>query len=158
MRVTRNHPDQLVLQHKPAGLIFFNAAFLLCFTFVGAWLAVNDIIHGWYLIVPGLFIPGLILMGMVWNTRITFDRTSRSIFIRRLHSYGVRCQHYDLDEFRKASLEITHFGRNHSETFRCQLEMKDQDVVFLTTDLYAIRKQPQDIADIINTWLLGAEA
>lgn len=153
MDILRNHPDQLILEQHPVSTHIFNVLFLIGFMCLGAFLIRNGITHGWYLILAGLLIPSVILMRMTLRTDIIFDRTADRLTINRKHLRRMRRDIHPLQDLLQASIEVSNFGRNHSETFRCQLDMANGEVIFLTSDLYTQKKHPQKIVGTINTWL-----
>ncbi|MGB0901786.1 hypothetical protein [Halocynthiibacter sp.] len=153
MKVMHNHPDRLVLFHHPVGLFVFIAMFLIGFAFAGVFLGVNGIYYGWSLVLLGLVVPSLILARMTLRTDVIFDRATERMNIDRKRVWGVQRNGYDLREILQASIEVTHFGKNHSETFRCQLDTANGTAIFLTTELYELRQRPQKTVDTINTWL-----
>lgn len=150
MKVTRNHPDQLILENRPWFLALTLGGMMLIFVAVGLGLTFNGDWFGMFFVVMGLIVPGILFAFMVRRTMVILDRSTGTIELRRKSVMGMKNEEYPLSDLKAARI-ATNFDVE-GDTHRCELEMAQGKPIPLTI-VYTNGSGPWRAADAINGWL-----
>ena len=107
MRVTRNHPDQLILSDTPWFIAIMLSLFILVFVGVGVALVLDGIWAGLIFALGGGGIGAVVFVAFVRRVQVIFDVSSDTITIRRRSVLGYSEVQHKLSNCSGAVLEHT---------------------------------------------------
>ena len=107
MKVSRNTPDQLIVEDVPWLLGIMLAGFILLFVGVGIGLVLSGEIFGLLFAIGGGGVGGLCFALMVRRVQVILDRPTGTLVIRRRSVLGYSEVRHDLADLSGAILEET---------------------------------------------------
>ena len=154
MKVTRNTPQQLVVEDTPWLLGLFLAAFILLFVGVGIAITLSGEIFGLIFVLAGGGIGGLCLAVMVERVQVILDRAADTLVIRRRSVFGYAEVRHALADLDRAILEETtgsKGGRLYRPALVLDRGMSAGTHPVVTT--YTNTRGPRRLTEAINAWL-----
>ncbi|WP_208348203.1 hypothetical protein [Pseudaestuariivita rosea] len=165
MKITRDTPEQLILDYTPWIFAIGISAVTLAVTGVGISNILQGDLKGFFPLIIGGLTGGLLFVFFVERTQAIFDKTTGHVTLRRRTVFRYDQVQFDLADIDQAVLQ----RQKRVEQKRFQSDMylyrpaieigKDQDKgVYPLREVYGDDKGPQDIVDRINQWLAKAKA
>lgn len=107
MKITRNTPEQLIIENNPILMAVMITLMALIFFTVGLFVVTSEIVVGLVFMAVGLFIGIGMNMVFVRRTQVILDATQGSVEIRRRSWFGFRKSNWDLAHLDGATLQST---------------------------------------------------
>ena len=152
MKITRDHPDQLILEKRPWLFVTFLIVFMLIFMALGLPTAIYGNMIGLLFVLGGVIIPGIAFVTFVRRTMVVFDRPANSIEIRRKSILGITQDIYKISDLIGAIVTTVDDHNYNSKTSRCELEMKNGTNLPLAL-IYTGGSGARRTAEKVNAWL-----
>jgi len=159
MKITRDTPDQLILEYKPWITGIFLTLFTLVFVAIGATLlSTGEPLVGGVMLLSGLLFGGIFFAVFVRRVMVILDAPTGRIEIRRKSVFGSETVEHQLQYLDRAVVE-TIVGRNsdgmRSKTHRCTLILNGGMSAghHPLTTAYSSGRGASRAKKAINTWL-----
>lgn len=154
MKITRDTPEQLIVESRPifiTVILLFMGFIFLALTIGLLWM--GQIFGLAFLI--GVIVSGICLFVFARRVQLIFNADSDTLTIQRKNMRSASVVVHQLSEVKRAILEQT---RSDSDTlYRVTMEMTGQSVgMYPITTGYSNIGQHHDVADAINRWLDSA--
>ena len=159
MKVTRDTPDQLILDETPWGLGIMLVFFILCFVGPGLFLVLQGEMMGLFFAAVGGGLGLMALIVFVQRVQVILDRATDSVAVRRRSMIGYSEVIHSLSDLAEAQLEGTRSSKG-TAMFRAALVL-DRGMSQGThpiVEAYTSGRGPQRTVDAINGWLAAARA
>lgn len=154
MKVTRNTPDQLIIDHFSIFLAIMLVVFFTVFVGVGVGMVLNGALLGLLFVIAGLFFTG----AMLYHTervQVILDRSNGLLTIRRRNILRYSEVTHDLHALERAIIETSTSGEDNSQTHRATLVLTSGMSAghHPITEVYTSVPGPKRVANAINDWL-----
>ena len=156
MKVTRNTPDQLILQNNPLLLVAALNLFFLIFLAIGMGTIGQNGLVG------AIFIGGSLLMGAALNlafarrTQLILDRTADRVELRRKSLLAYYRQVWRIADVTGAETQVSRSGDTDTRRVALRVHLYGQTEIHPVTLVYTSGKGPERATDAINSWLGGS--
>ena len=153
MKITRNLPEQLILDHTPwlFSLLFGGMAFL--FFGIGLALMMSGEFFGLIFALAGGGIGGLVFFMIARRVQLILDAQSGQITLRRRTLLGYSEETHALADLREALLEETTTSKG-GRTYRPSLYLTGMsEGIHPVLKVYTNTGGPRQAVNAINTWL-----
>ena len=152
MRVTRNTPAQLIVEHYSTLLVLILVLFLFVPLTVGTGLLVDGNKMGWFLAAIGLGAGALISLG-IERLQVILDRPSGTLTIRRRNVRGYHETIHNLNDVDRAILETS--DGSETEVYRATILITSgmSAGAHPLTEVYSSLRGHARVVDAINAWL-----
>lgn len=154
MDITRNTPDQLIIDDTPWLLGAVVIGVILTFASSGVSLILNGVWAGLVLIVVICCVGLAIFAAFIRRVQLILDRPAGTITLRTKTLFGLTEMIHDLPDLSRATLEVT-IGGKGGKLYRPSLIL-DQGMSVGTHPIiptYVNSSGPKRMVDAINIWL-----
>jgi len=154
MKITRDTPDQLIIENRPWLIGGFLIVFTLIFVAVGlAAITYGEGVMGYAFVFFGGGAGMLAFAVFVRRVQVIFDRAAGSIRFRRKSVFGSSDVTHDLKHLDRAVVESSYSG-DSGATHRCVIILSGgmSAGVHPLTMAYSSGPGAQRAADAINAW------
>jgi len=153
MKVTRDTPDQLIIENNPVWLAILISIPLFVFLVVGIFTIKTDLSTGL------VFVVGSLIMGVVFNlafirrTQLILDRSRNLVELRRRSMLGYKKRTWELGYLDRVVIQSSNSG--DSTTYRAAMVFSDgMDAgTHPITLVYSSGSGADRAAGAINRWL-----
>ena len=154
MKVTRNTPEQLIIDHFSIVLAIMMVVFFAMFVGVGAVMVQDGVFWGVLFLGTGILFGGIMLYHTE-RVQVILDRSSGLLTIRRRNILRYRQVTHDLDALGHAILETSTSGEYTYLTHRAIIVLTScmSSGEHPITEVYTSASGPKIVADAINDWL-----
>ncbi len=154
MKVTRNTPDQLIVDHYSIVLAIIMIVFFILFVGVGTVMALDGALWGLLFVAGGFFFGGAMLY-QTERVQVILDRSTGLLTIRRRNIMRYSEVVHDLDALDRAMIETSTGSEDNSQTFRATLVLSSGMSAgkHPITEVYTSVAGPVEVANEINAWL-----
>jgi len=153
MKVSRDTPDQLILENNPIVLAILISAFGLIFVAVGMFIMADEFWVGVGFISAGLISIVVFNLAFTRRTQFIFDRPTNRVEMRRKSLLGYSKRNWELAHLERAVIETSR--SDTSNTYRAALGFvggMEPGAVRITL-VYASGKGAERAANAVNGWL-----
>jgi|TARA_R110002049_G_scaffold44333_3_gene129764 hypothetical protein len=105
MKITRDTPDQLIIENNPVLLAILLGLFALGFVGIGLFSLGDDTSLGLGFILGGMVFGGVFLAAFIRRSQVIFDRSTGRVEMRRKSVTGYRRRDWDLADLDRAIVE-----------------------------------------------------
>ena len=157
MKVTRETPDQLIIENNPIWLAVFISAFAMVFIAVGLFLISTEFWMGVGFTVGGIFVGVVFNLAFTRRTQVIFDRPGNLIEMRRKSLLGYSKRSWELQHLSSADVQSSR-SSNNTTTYRAVMIINggmDAGTHPLTL-VYSSGSGAQNASNAINRWLHAA--
>ncbi|NSX53247.1 hypothetical protein [Parasulfitobacter algicola] len=163
MKITRNTPDQLILDYTP----WIHGIGIAAVTFAITGVSIGTILSGSWkglfpLIIGGLT-GGLLFVFFVERTQAIFDAKNGTVTLRRRTVFKYDQVQFDLSDVQQAVLEehlSVKKGNMQSDVVLYRPSVKigpgQDEGIYALHEVYTDQRGPQNIVDTINKWCAQA--
>lgn len=154
MKVTRNTPEQLIIDHFSIVLAIVLVVVFVVFVGGGAVMVLDGQPFGLIFLIAG----GVFSAGMLYFTervQVILDRSSGLLTIRRRNILRYQEVTHDLDALERAVIETSTSNKNNKETYRATLVLTTgmSAGAHPITQVYTNMPGSKAVANAINDWL-----
>ncbi|MGJ8615259.1 MAG: hypothetical protein ACSHWS_00375 [Sulfitobacter sp.] len=153
MKVTRDTPDQLIIENNPVWLAVAVSAFAFLFIVVGLFTLQAEIFVGIAFIVGGSVIGIVFNLAFIRRTQLILNRTDNLVELRRKSLLGYKRRTWELEFLNSAIVQSSYSG--DTNTHRAALIFDDgMDAgTHPITLVYSSGSGAERAMTAINTWL-----
>ncbi|MGC1495797.1 MAG: hypothetical protein WA790_08310 [Sulfitobacter sp.] len=153
MKVTRNTPDQLIVENNPIWLAVFVSSFALIFIVAGIFTVQSETFVGVAFIIGGLVIGSVFNIVFIRRTQVILDRPRNLVELRRKSLLGFKRRTWELGHLERADVQTSR--SDDSDTHRAVLVFSDgMDAgIHPITVVYTSGSGADRAASAINSWL-----
>lgn len=158
MKITRNTPDLLVIDHYPLLLTLALGGFMLLF----AGVAFDGLRMGnWFLVVLMLVLSvalWFVIRIAATRVRLVFDRGTGLLTIRQKSTKGLQEWRHPLDTIGQARVATQ---QGESDTYRLEIHFAsgmDAGFAHPVTESFSSDTRTHTAAKVINTWLAAVDS
>lgn len=119
MKITRNTPDQLIIENNPLWLAIFISVFSLVFVGIGLFTIRTEPGTGIAFLLGGLVMGGGFTTAFIRRTQLILDRPRNLVELRRKSLLGYHRRSWDLHDLDRALVETSH--SSDTNTYRAAL-------------------------------------
>lgn len=153
MKVTRETPDQLIIENNPIWLAVFISVFALVFVAVGLFLMSTEFWMGVAFTGAGLVVGVVFNLAFTRRTQVIFDRPGNLVEMRRKSLLGYSKRSWHLEHLSGADVQSSR--SDNTTTYRAVMIIDggmDAGTHPLTL-VYSSGSGAQTAANAINRWL-----
>lgn len=123
MKVTRDTPNQLIIENNPVWLAVFVSLFAFLFIVVGIFIVQAETFVGIAFITGGLVIGSVFNLAFIRRTQLILDRPKNLVELRRRSMIGYKRRTWELGHLNQAIVQTSHSG--DTNTYRAALVFDD---------------------------------
>lgn len=159
MKITRNTPDQLIIESKPWLIGVMILLFILIFVAVGLAMIANGEWMGLFFVVLGGGLGVLAFWAFVRRMQVIFHLPKRYVELRRKPIFSMTRVRHDLGEVSRAIIEESRSSKGAIlQRVTLEFDSGQSRGRHPLTEAYSNIGNPSAIADTINAWLDSARA
>ncbi|MEX0282671.1 MAG: hypothetical protein AB3N13_15925 [Arenibacterium sp.] len=153
MKITRNLPEQLILDHTPWVFSLLFGGMALVFLSIGVTLVMNGELFGLIFTLVGGGVGGLVFFMIARRVQLILDAEAGTITLRRRTLLGYSEEVHALADLREAILEETTSSKG-GRTYRPSLYLSGMsEGIHPILKVYTNTGGPRTAVNAINTWL-----
>ncbi|MEL7213063.1 MAG: hypothetical protein AAGK92_10405 [Pseudomonadota bacterium] len=154
MKVTRNTPDQLIVDHYSIFLAIMMVVFFIVFVGVGVVMVLDGVWWGLLFVAGGVVFGGIMLYHTE-RVQVILDRSTGLLTIRRRNILRYSEVRHDLDALDRVMIETSTSSEDNSQTYRATLVLSSGMSAgkHPITEVYTSVPGPVQVANEINAWL-----
>lgn len=152
MKVTRNTPEQLIVDHHALVLASIATVLTLGFCILGVVIVADGSLIGLLFVAVGLGAGGGML-GQTERVQVILDRAAETLTIRRRNILRYNETEHTLSALDRADIETSRY--NNATTYRVTLVLTSDMSAgkHPVTEVYSSSPNHKRVADAINAWL-----
>jgi len=158
MKVTRNTPEQLIIENNPLWLAIFISVFSLVFIGVGLATIQTETSTGIAFLLGGVVMGAGFTVAFIRRTQLILDQPRNLVELRRKSLLGYHRRSWDLHDLDRALIETSRSG--DTNTYRAALHFDDgMDAgTHPITLVYSSGKGARRAETAINGWLAALDS
>lgn len=162
MKVTRNIPEQLIIEQSTTGLLIWITLFCATFIIIGLVIISTGSMFGAIFVGVGILFGVIFCMAFARRVQLVLDRPRNRVELRTRSFFGYTATIWALDRLEHATLESTEITETDDDKKSSTVELHRAVMIFAAgegdlqqpvTRSYSNGPGAKQTADAINQWL-----